>query len=153
MPSYYRGWYSVSTEVLAEEFQMVKKETLLEMTFAEWLDAMVEGGDLVRNPVEWVITKDIIDLSDILGPEFNREGMSKDGIPLDLHTKLMAPGCKIGYQFRLYDDDGNHYFTGRVYDPTGEYDSEYLYEILKWGAADSGCTELLFPRMKQWNMS
>ena len=46
---------------------------------------------------------------------------------------------KPGRQFRLYDDDGNLYFEGVVWDDGYE---ETVFAPLYWGANDSGCTEM-----------
>ncbi len=147
MPTYSNGWFQYDTEDLAEQY----KGEGSGITFRQCLDAKVESGDLTKNTVEWVITEDHLDLTDILGPEADQVGRHKSGIELHIYNKMMAG--KLGYVFRLYDDDDEHYFSGRVYDPTGEYDSEFVYEILEWGMRDSGCTSLRFPGRPEWNMS
>ena len=74
-------------------------------------------------------------------------------IPMELWNRIHKQGEKPGYEFRLYDDDGELYYIGRVYDSTGEYDEELLYEIFKWGAYDSGTARLSFPRKPNWEIS
>lgn len=46
-----------------------------------------------------------------------------------------------GTHFKLYDDDGNCYYTGKYF---GDPDSEEAFEPLNWAAYDSGCTYIKY---------
>lgn len=43
--------------------------------------------------------------------------------------------------FKLYDDDGNCYFTGYYY---GDPDSEEAFQPLDWATYDAGCTYIKY---------
>lgn len=45
-----------------------------------------------------------------------------------------------GRLFRMYDDDGELYYTGRLLDTTGEYDEQACYAPLgDYGMPGAGC--------------
>jgi hypothetical protein len=45
-----------------------------------------------------------------------------------------------GTHFKLYDDDGNCYYTGKYF---GDADSEEAFEPLEWGYG-AGCTHIKY---------
>lgn len=72
----------------------------------------------------WIITQD--HLGD------GEEGtMGPNGITLDMEKRLRDGGGEL---FRLYDDDGYLYYTGRQ---IGCYGGEPLFDF---GAPNAGCT-------------
>lgn len=46
-----------------------------------------------------------------------------------------------GTHFKLYDDDGILYYTGKFY---GDADSEDAFQPLDWATYDSGCTYIKY---------
>lgn len=57
-----------------------------------------------------------------------------------------------GYAFRLIDDDGIPYYSGRFYDDSGEYNEESLYALFSWGRGYAGTTLLKFPHKKEFDI-
>ncbi len=87
----------------------------------------------------WIITKDHIaegiEDSDVgvCGPR-ESNGEADD---------LVADG--EGRLFRMYDDDGILYYTGRLYDTTGEYGEAACYAPLgDFGMPNAGCTSVKY---------
>ncbi len=81
----------------------------------------------------WIITKDHIpDGSD-------RTGYKSPSFPQDLDPNSLP------IKFRMYDDDGNLYYEGRM----TEADFEPLDDF---GRPDAGCTELRFLNNNQWEI-
>jgi len=50
-------------------------------------------------------------------------------------------------QFKLLDDDKNHYYSGWLYN---DDEGQTQYEVLKWAEADSGCTFILVKINGEW---
>lgn len=80
----------------------------------------------------WRIKTDLINRDD---PECDRTGVS---------SGTLVPGSKL-YTFKLYDDDGEHYFTGECDAEAVFADEGGIYDCLRWQERDTGCTDL---RMK-----
>lgn len=73
----------------------------------------------------WMITKDHITPE---GEEGNAVGVMGPGAASDeAIDKILEPGARI---FRMYDDDGILYYTGRLVDLSGEWDEEACYAPL-----------------------
>lgn len=54
---------------------------------------------------------------------------------------IKAGTAGTGAHFKLYDDDGNCYYTGKFY---GDADSEDAFQPLEWAAYDAGCTYIKY---------
>lgn len=52
-----------------------------------------------------------------------------------------------GTAFRLYDDDGELYFSGRYF---GDPNAQGAFAPLDWAAHDSGCTRIDYRRAGKW---
>ena len=83
----------------------------------------------------WVVTKDHLEpeLS-----EYNRKGTGQ-------WQGKTAPELKdLPHRAKLYDDDGELYYTVAFDDWADEHDEEYggLYEAWRWGMYDAGATDL-----------
>jgi hypothetical protein len=72
------------------------------------------------------ITKDVLDLTDTLGPEFDRTGKVIIGT---------TPPTEGLLRVRLLDDDREIYYYGLATD-------DALEDFLNWAMADAGCTIL-----------
>ena len=86
----------------------------------------------------WLITEGSPDigLDDEIGTKGPRD-------ILDSLEALLDGGA--GEQFRMYDDDGEWYYTGRI---IGEYDG---FEPLDdYGMPNAGCTEIKFLSDGKW---
>mgnify|MGYP000973939704 CR=1 FL=1 len=98
----------------------------------------------------WRITKDFLD------DELRERTMG----PRDISPGVMALlREELGQPFRLYDDDGNLYFEGRMLlDPPNKgcrvqmpSESEWAHAPLyDFGAPDSGCTEIHWLVNGEW---
>jgi hypothetical protein len=85
-----------------------------------------------------VIDHDHLSLADLLGPEYDRKGMKWYG-------GLTDPSDVV--RFKMLDDDREVYYSGRMDRATYEMDEDTpgsAYNLLEWGTADSGCTDILF---------
>jgi len=67
--------------------------------------------------------------------------------PSDASPELLEKLKKEGETFKMYDDDGTHYYTGKI---IGDYDG---FEPLDdYGEPNAGCTEIKYknPTTNQW---
>jgi hypothetical protein len=85
----------------------------------------------------WIIDQDVIEKGHSNGLTGPRD------LPDDLLAKLEADP-KVGKKFKMYDDDGEHYYTGRIL-YTDEGDSEVEFAPLDdYGTPGAGCTEIRY---------
>lgn len=85
-----------------------------------------------------VIDHDHLNLAEMLGPEFDRTGMEWYGGLTDKSDVV---------RFKMLDDDGEVYYSGRMDRDTFDMDEDdagSAYNLLEWGTADAGCTDILF---------
>lgn len=96
-----------------------------------------------------IIDKDFINEGD---PEFDRTGTVLNETPLHGIEKVMGvdPAIPAGdnfVTFRLFDDDGELYYEGRL---TDDSECENQSAALRFGEADTGCTTILVNRNDVW---
>lgn len=92
----------------------------------------------------WVITKDYLDMGT---SDVGRAGPSD--APLDLLAQLNAGK---GHTFKLYDGDGELYYTGRLITTGDMADEEHCFAPLDdFGTGWAGCTEVRWPGHAEWN--
>lgn len=113
--------------------------------------------------MQWIITVDHLEAR-----------MTQHGIPssvgkmrgpkeLVAELKTLAPEAKaarveqfkatLNFEFRLYDDDGELYFTGLCLD-LDQQDGDSAFQPLDWATADSGCTRMDYRKKgdKAWTI-
>ena len=90
----------------------------------------------------WVITKD-----HLMEPGDPEEGSSV-GVagPHEASDEALAQvRAGHGRLFRMYDDDGILYYTGRLFDTTGDYDEDACYAPLgDYGMPGAGAVEIRY---------
>ncbi|MGV2866373.1 hypothetical protein [Achromobacter sp. AGC39] len=59
---------------------------------------------------------------------------------------LAAHGHRMPFEFRLLDDDGGIYYTGRCGD-LDQADGDHAFAPLDWAESGSGCTEMQYRRL------
>lgn len=93
--------------------------------------------------MDWIITHD---------PEHHVQYTGRyEG---DFHTctkfpaiaELQALAAKLPYEFRLMDDDGEVYFTGKCGD-IEDADADSAFEPLDWAMPRYGCTSMEYRRL------
>lgn len=87
-------------------------------------------------PYGWIITRDYIcngDDNDVMGPH---------DIPEAIAAALFNGD---GDKFRMYDDDGEHYYDGRI---IGNYNG--LEPLEDFGMPNAGCTEVKLWKDGKW---
>lgn len=80
----------------------------------------------------WIIDKDIICCGDdegVIGPR-----------DISLEHQEMLKNTKQGEKFKMYDDDGELYYEGRI---VGE-DYLQLEPLVDFGMGNAGCTEIRY---------
>jgi hypothetical protein len=85
-------------------------------------------------------------------PEFDRSGTVLEETPLYGVERVMGidPAIPAGdnlVKFRLFDDDGELYYEGRL---TDDDECENQSAALRFGEADAGCTTILVLRGHMW---
>lgn len=89
--------------------------------------------------MRWVITEDLIE-------------------DVELHSRIgygnfpIARKEELPYEFKLFDDDRVHYYTGRCDNP-GQFDESEAFAPLDWAMNDSGCTIMQYRKANthdQW---
>lgn len=85
-------------------------------------------------------------------PDFNRTGMVLGQMPQYGVEKVLGidptiPAGDTLVKFRLYDDDGELCYEGRLND---DDDCENQSAALRFGEADAGCTTILVLRGRKW---
>lgn len=102
----------------------------------------------------WIIDKDHMARRDAKpGTNSNAVGvLGPRDAPDDLEAKLQGGE---GEPFRMYDDDGNLYYEGRIVRTGEESDdlnaSEEGFEPLDdFGTPNAGCTEIRYRRGEAW---
>lgn len=101
----------------------------------------------------WIIDNDELWLAGI-GDEPEVGAIGPYGAPDHLLEKL-AHGD--GIVFQLWDDDGEHYYTGRVVsdEPFLSPDSLYAGDepLVDYGRPNAGCTEIRYPEYPELDCS
>jgi hypothetical protein len=87
----------------------------------------------------WIITTDHLATID---DTINRTGRKTKG-----WTPALEP---TAVPFRLYDDDGELYFTGLIARASLDGDESAAFGPLNFGAADAGCTRMDFFEHGGW---
>lgn len=94
----------------------------------------------------WVITEDYLE-----------DGTGDAGIkgPSDAPDDLLAQlDAGKGHTFRLYDDDGILYYTGRLVTSTSMDEEEHTYAPLRdFGQGWAGCAAVRWPGHPEWDVS
>ena len=98
-----------------------------------------------------IIDKDFINEDD---PTYNRSGTVLNETPQYGIERAMGvdPSIPAGdnlVKFRLFDDDGELYYEGRL---TDDDDCENQSAALRFGEADAGATVILVERNGEWVM-
>lgn len=92
--------------------------------------------------MRWIITKD--HLTPLTPPNWFVSATMPPGFTQE--TVAALP-----YEFRLYDDDGELYFSGHCGD-LDQADQDHAFAPLDWAANDAGCTRMDYRKKgsKQW---
>lgn len=87
----------------------------------------------------WIITRDLI-----TDGEAGVMGKGTTG-PRNASSEMLelAEGPK-GRTFRIYDDDGEHYYTGRIYSSEGPGSEDDFGPLDDFGAPNAGATEIRY---------
>lgn len=98
----------------------------------------------------WIITRDHLDEP---GSDYSALGVTG---PADASTELLADVQRSGphrHRFRMYDDDGELYFSGcGTWLPDADAIEEGCYgPLADYGAPDSGCTLIEWDGHPEWN--
>lgn len=96
----------------------------------------------------WIITKDYLEGDD----ETNAVGILG---PRDISDEVEAAlKAGAGVTFDLFDDDGEHYYQGRLYSAAGAQDAGDFAEcpLDDFGAGYAGCTAVTYPQFPYWNV-
>lgn len=97
----------------------------------------------------WVITRDHV--ADDSGDDYSCVGVSgPSDAPDEFLSKLNAGK---GWTFRMYDDDGLLYVTGRGYaEGEGVGEEDHVYGPLRdYGAGGLGCVEIRWHGHPEWD--
>jgi hypothetical protein len=96
----------------------------------------------------WIITHDL--LADPATDDSYAVGiMGPKQAPDDLVARVKAGE---GHTFKLYDDDGIHYYTGRLLTTGDPADEQYCYAPLQdFGEGWAGCVEVRWPGHSNWD--
>jgi len=97
----------------------------------------------------WLITKDHL-FDQFPKSEIHRAGMAGPAnAPLEF-LRMLQEGK--GRTFRMYDDDGELYYTGRIITrDDGGYNSEdSMAPLDDFGEPDAGCTEIKYWVSGEW---
>lgn len=99
----------------------------------------------------WTITKDY--LNDPADPDdVNAVGVSGPSEASDEALAQVLAGH--GRLFRMYDDDGILYYTGRLFDTTGDYDEDACYAPLgNYGMPAAGAVEIRYQGHREMDCS
>ena len=112
------------------------------------MNLLIRALTAVETPgYAWKITKDHLART----PDEDEAGTSGPGNASEHHMNLLKDG--EGEVFKMYDDDGELYYTGRlVFDDDMEGTEEACYGPLSdFGMPNAGCTEIRYPRKPEWN--
>lgn len=85
-------------------------------------------------------------------PEFDRTGTVLEEAPLYGIEKVLGvdstiPAGDSMIKFKMFDDDGELYYEGRL---TDDPDCENQSAALRFGEADAGCTLIIVERNGEW---
>lgn len=100
----------------------------------------------------WIITKDLI--ADEDAPEgTNSNAVGVTGPRAAPEHLLAALRAGKGKQFKMYDDDGEHYYTGKgIADEDDEGFEAFCYAPLRdFGAPNAGCTSVQWTNHREWD--
>lgn len=95
----------------------------------------------------WVITRDLFAEED--GGNVESEvGVSG---PRDVDPSIVADVIRKGITFKMYDGDGEHMYTGRIWHLDGP-DACHFQPLDDFGIGNAGCTEIRYynPTTKKW---
>lgn len=94
----------------------------------------------------WVITRDLF-------AEDDDDTESEVGIsgPGDVDPSIVADVIRKGITFKMYDGDGNHMYTGKIWHLHGPESCDFQ-PLEDFGAGNAGCTEIRYynPGTKKW---
>jgi hypothetical protein len=100
----------------------------------------------------WVITKDHLFDTAMPVSDINTNDAGVSG-PKNASADLIEQTRTKGVTFKLYDDDGELYYTGKLFQPDGQYDVEEIsYAPLgDFGQGWAGCTSVRYPGHPEWD--
>lgn len=95
----------------------------------------------------WVIARDLIDV--------DARGKSDHSDDFRLGNTDSAPGLAVlnskdSIEFEIFDDDGELYFTGFLWDQDDEWEDNVLVAPLRWARRFAGATLIKFPSEPSW---
>lgn len=100
----------------------------------------------------WIITEDLIADEDApIGSYSNAVGVTGPRSAPEHLIEALKAGK--GLQFKMYDDDGEHYYTGRgIADKYDLGSEEFAYGPLgNFGMPNAGCTLIKWTNHPEWN--
>lgn len=98
----------------------------------------------------WIIDKDHIAMNDEEeGTNLNAVGVvGPSNIAPEIHYRL---NHGQGKKFRMYDDDGELYYSGRILHADGyEAPDEGFEPLDDFGTGNAGCTEIKYFERNEW---
>lgn len=106
---------------------------------------------MTTSPYAWIIDQDHLDLSETLGPDFSNEkgvmgprDANVTGGTYEENKAELERNYKAHNQFKMYDDDGELYYTGTLYHD-GEADEEACYGPLgDFGMPNAGAVLITY---------
>ena len=98
--------------------------------------------------MQWIITLDHLeDKCHGLGNYDGKEGIVREKSREQRHelvgAHVQAHAASLPYEFRLLDDDGEVYFSGRCGDIAAAFE-DAAFAPLDWAEPNFGCTELQY---------
>lgn len=116
-----------------------RQEERLQAIRNSWQAAMKATEETPHDPFfGWIITHDFIRCTEM----GDRSQVGRVSRAWDEKAQAAATT-----KFRLYDDDGNLYYQGRLCD--GDY-ADSQFDALRWGEAFAGCTTIKVQRDGKW---
>ena len=104
----------------------------------------------------WIITKDHLheEYNELISDEAGTTGPSE--APVDLTNALGDPMSDIyrtAYEFRMWDDDGELYYTGRLATLADEPDDEaQMAPLDDFGGPNAGAVVIKYTNHPAWTM-
>lgn len=98
-------------------------------------------------PYAWIID---VDHTEDAGSEHNEMGTTGPNWASDEHVAKLTANLGFGRMFRMYDADGELYYSGRLIDGRDDRDVEWFGPLDDFGRPNAGCTSIEYFEDGKW---
>lgn len=77
--------------------------------------------------------------------------LEEKSIALLLGAQQISPLSEYKFPIRLYDDDGELYYSGLSDCPLSDLSEDETFLALDWAEGNAGCTELRYLEGENWH--